>query len=403
MVTQGRVFVVCAIDTEGPIDDARKPEILNSWDRVDALVERLKPKDFRMTTLDSQGRGLVYSWFILHLTGFKTNPFKRAMGYHAVFDHYLKQHGMNFQDNEDGIYWHYHHPAVSGIGNEWCRDWTHCTEYYNILSRLVIERNFFPACFRAGGRIEDDDLSNWIEQWIPFDFSNNSGQVNWDQIESDGKRLGDICDWSRASLSWRPYHPSADDYQALGDQKRWMFRCPDLDSPVHQLRDEDIRQAFREAQAGKDTVLAFFEHDRRDSVIDKIKNVCLRIKQISDEFREVPWFYTNAKEAAQKCLGLDVGTLPRFKVSVYGDNRILILGEEPIFGQAPFVCTRGQDVFEQQPVSAIGQRKWLTGRLDLKLLQKLGVAASNPSGEAGVMVFSYDHDHNSFSPSLRSD
>ena len=223
----GKVYVVCAIDTEGPIDDKRKPEILNTWERVDSLIKGITAKEFRSAYVDSSKGSLVYSWFILHLTGFKTNPFNRPMEYNAVYDHYLDEFKETFEGNNDGIYWHYHQPAPSGVGNEWCRDWTHCTEYNNVLSHWILDRGFFPSCFRAGGRIEDDDLSNWLEQWIPFDYTNNSGNVNWDKKESDGKKLKEVCDWTRAPQDWSPYHPSKDDYQSPGGQKRYLFRCPD--------------------------------------------------------------------------------------------------------------------------------------------------------------------------------
>ena len=71
------VYVVCAIDTEGPIDDPDKPEILSNWGRVDDLICKITSEKYRLSYPDSYGGGLIFSWFILHLTGFKTNPFNR--------------------------------------------------------------------------------------------------------------------------------------------------------------------------------------------------------------------------------------------------------------------------------------------------------------------------------------
>ncbi len=54
--------------------------------------------------------------------------------------------------------WHYHHPPASGIGNEWGLDWTRLREYEQIVSRQILEREWFPSCFRAGGTILDRHL-----------------------------------------------------------------------------------------------------------------------------------------------------------------------------------------------------------------------------------------------------
>ncbi len=385
----GSVSIVCAIDTEGPIVDSRKPEILDTWERVDSLIRRMTHKEFRMKFPDFSGQGLKYSWFILHLTGFKTNPFKRPMGYNQVFDHYLETHGKTIADNQDGLYWHYHQPSPSGIGNEWCRDWTHCTEYHQVLSHLVLDRGFFPTCFRAGGRIEDDDLSHWIEQWIPFDFSNNSGKVNWDKRESDGKKLSDICDWRRAPQDWFPYHPSKEDYQVPGTQKRSLFRCPDLNSPVHVLTDDEIEKAFGQAKQGRNVVLAFFEHDRRDNVLVSLEDVCRRIKKIAVQFSDVPWFYRNAQEAAQQALGLYKEDEIRFAVECRDEDRIFITAEGALFGNSPYVCLKSENQYQEIPLHTIGVGKWLSGHLDLRSVEKIGIAANSVNGNSFVKVFEW--------------
>ncbi|PIQ85225.1 MAG: hypothetical protein COV74_09710 [Candidatus Omnitrophica bacterium CG11_big_fil_rev_8_21_14_0_20_45_26] len=386
----GKVYVVCAIDTEGPIQDPRKPDILDSWDRVDALIKDMTSKAYRCQYPDSEGKGLIYSWFILTLSGFKTNPFNRPMGYNIVHRHYLETHGQNFENYGDGIYWHYHQPAPSGIGNEWCRDWTHTNEYLNILAHLVLDEHFFPACFRAGGRIEDNDLSHWLEQWIPFDYSNCSGNVDWERRESDGKKLKEVCDWSRASRDWFPYHPSFEDYQISGNQRRWVFRCPDLASPVHQLSEADITEAFQRAQEGEDAVLAFFEHDRRDHVKDKIhQHACQTITRAAQKFQNVRWVYANAAEAAMKVLRLSKTQAPSFSIRIQSNNRLMITTSGDIFGTQPFTCAVIAGKYDILPLQVIGRGKWLSSAIPLDFLTKVGIAANHLGGQAGVSVFEW--------------
>jgi hypothetical protein len=382
------LYVVTAMDTEGPIDNPAKRDIMHTWERVDTLIDRLFADDFRRAWPDATGGGVVFSWYILHLTGFATNPFNRPMGYHLVHDHYVARWGEAMRRLGDELYWHYHQPPPSGVGNEWSRDWTHCTEYHNVLARMVLERGFFPVSFRAGGRIEDDDTSAWIDQYFPFDYSSCSGDVDWDRIESDGKRLIDVCDWTQAPDDWSVYHPSSEDYQRAGDQRRWMFRCPDLDSPAHTLTDKDIEKAFARAAGGAPTALAFFEHDRREIVYDKLSDVFTRIAAMGRRFPQVRWRYANAADAARAVTGVADVPAPRFTMTLRPGRRAFITSETRLHGPVPFVCAGTADGREVREVAVhtIGRWKWLTDPLPSGLT-RLGVAASSPSGRAGAQAF----------------
>ena len=383
-MARSTLYVVTAIDAEGPIDDPRKPDILSDWDRVDALLTKMFSEEFRNSVKDSKGNGVVLSWFILTLTGFLTNPFNRPMGYHQVYDHYVDGFGNAIRDYGDGVYWHYHQPAKSGVGNEWCTDWVHTNEYDNILARLLIERGFFPSCFRGGGRIENNDTSWWLEDIIPFDFSCCSGDINWDNIESDGRALREVCDWSIAPADWSWFHPSPDDYQRMGEQKRFMFRCPDLASSVHTLSDDDIRKAFERTLAGDNTILAFFEHDRRDSVYDKLLEIYNRIRRIGNEYVDVEWHFANAQDAAIAVTGLTKGPVPSFNVLRRQDDRLLITSSCSIFGHVPFVAVSNQDGSTCRRIGLVttGQYKWLTDPLPSEI-SRVAVAAASTSGEIG--------------------
>ena len=391
---KGKVYIVCAMDTEGPIINKKKPDILNSWNKIRKLVNTLTSKNFREKNLDSSGKGIVYSWFILTLTGFKTNPFQRPMDYHKVYDFYLKNFSKNFAKNKDDIYWHYHQPAPSRIGNEWSKDWTSSQEYFNILSRLLIERSYFPSCFRAGGRIEDNDLSHWLEQWIPFDYSCCSGDINWNRKESDGQKLKDVCDWSLSSKSWGGYNPSNENYQIKGKQNRYIFRCPDLNSPVHKLSNKEIRQAFEKARKGQNALLSFFDHDRRYNVIDNISDVCERIKKISKEFKDIKWYYKNAKDAANLQLNLKKINKPKFFLKVMDKNRLLIKVDKKIFGRTPFLCQKiGNKEVNELSLNILGKQKWISPPLNNFNKKKIfAIAANNINGETSILHFKINKD-----------
>jgi len=387
----GKVYIVCAMDTEGPIVNSKKPDILQNWNQVNKLVKLITSNKFRNSVRDSKGKGLIFSWFLLTLTGFKTNPFKRPMKHHEVFDYYNKNFSKNFKKNKDGIYWHYHQPSKSGIGNEWTKDWTVSQEYFNIMSRLVSERSYYPTCFRAGGRIENNDTSNWLEEWIPYDFSNCSGRVNWFNKESDGKFLIDLVDWSKASKNWSAYNPSKINYQKVGKLNRYIFRSPDLNSNVHQIKIQDIEEAFIRAQNGKNACLSFFEHDRRMKTADNIKNVMQLIHKVSKKFKKIKWFYKNALEAANLSLNTKQYNKPKFNVYLKKENRLQIDVHGDLYNRIPFVCFKIKNKIYERPLNVLGLNKWISAPFKNNELKnmKLSIAGCTPSGIANVQHFKY--------------
>jgi len=150
----GTVFLVHAVDTEGPLYESldatfgrlrdnfqvdlepskqtleklRKKEIPldgkenvvadmvredrisynDTWDKIDEMHQVLMSSKFRSTVLDSWGREYCFNWFCLDHVGYSNNPRRRAMGFHAVFEHYndlLREYSVP----RDRLFRH-HHP-----------------------------------------------------------------------------------------------------------------------------------------------------------------------------------------------------------------------------------------------------------------------------------------------------
>ena len=59
----GKVYIVCAMDNEGPIRNKKKPDILQNWKQVNELIKLFDSKKFRNSIKDTAGKGLVYFWF----------------------------------------------------------------------------------------------------------------------------------------------------------------------------------------------------------------------------------------------------------------------------------------------------------------------------------------------------
>ena len=387
----GSVYVVLAIDTEGPVSDPRLPELLTTWNEVDTrFLSKVFSHEYRSRYPDSGGQPMVFSWFILHWVGFSSNPVHRDLGYHKVYDHYTRVWGEAMRRYGDGVYWHYHRPPTSGVANEWNRDWLSNTEYESILCRTMLDRGYFPSVFRAGGTIETSETSHWLEQWIPFDFSNRAGNVNWDKLEADGSRLRDVADWSRAPDDWSPYHPDPNDYQRPGGMKRTIFRSLDILSGAHTLTQEEVDTAFTRAGTGHSTILSLFEHDSRDRT-QEIEELALRpIAAAARRFPEVSWYYVNALVAAQAVTGCCAGPGPTFAAR-YEDEKLIIATDRPLVGLQPFVAVRHPNgLVERQDMQQSGEHGWI-GPMIPADGGEVGIASSDLCGNVGVGCFRRCH------------
>ena len=101
-------------------------------------------------------------------------------------------------------------------------------ELYQIITRRIIERNWFPVVNRAGFHCERPDSHLFLEQWIPFDLSNLSTEDYSELENSVDFRNGRTGDWRRSTTNWEVYQPHHDDYQIPGNCRRWIgrvFKC----------------------------------------------------------------------------------------------------------------------------------------------------------------------------------
>lgn len=379
----GTLYVVLAMDTEGPATDAQHPDLLRDWEAVDKALATLFCDRFRSRLTDTAGRPLVMSWFVLSWTGFVTNPVKRDFGYHKVLDHYRRVWGKAMERFGDGMNWHYHHPPRSGVGNEWNPDWLDNQEYHNILNRMVLDRAFFPSVFRAGGTIETNATSRWLEQWIPFDYSNRSGELNLNKREADGRLITELFDWSRAPDDWSHYHPDLEDYQRPGAMKRVVFRSLDLQSGAHVLRQEEIEQAFERARGGQDTVFSCFDHDFRDRA-EAIESLVFEgLRRASQKFPRVPWRYANALEAAQAVTGHSPGFPPKLTARLEGDT-LVVESDRALFGPRPYVVLKLGERYEHCRVEPAGEQRWVYMLSGSPPDLLLGLASTDHGGRVGV-------------------
>ncbi|MGQ0732911.1 MAG: class I SAM-dependent methyltransferase [Acidobacteriota bacterium] len=342
------VQIVLCMDTEGPCADPGRPELLATWAAVDRAMDRLFDPGFRARFPDRTGGHLRIGWFFLTWSGFTTNPRQRAMGYHAVRDHYCGRWGAAITRFGDEHCWHYHHPAASGVGNEWGLEWRQPREYDQILSRQILERDWFPACYRAGGTIMDNESSRWVDAWFPIDYSNRA------PVQVPG-----LVDWSTGPAEWALYHPSPEDFRQPGTGRRRMARTLDLETHISLLSDADISQAFERAAAGRRALLAVFDHDYRD-IADRLDQFRSRVAEVAARYPDVCWQYAAPIEAVRRYLEAAPPRPLRIEAMRRGAS-VWVWTSEPIHQSVPWLSVQMRDGSVQhvaEGLTRVDQTHW---------------------------------------------
>ena len=370
----------CKLDLQGKEAEVahfvspRKLSYLATWAEVSEMIRAVTSCSFRNELSDSFGNPLLMNWFIIDVVGYKNNPRRKAAGFHNVWDVY--ENLLDLKKYPDGIGWHFHTVPVGGDALQYNTCWSNNDFHEQALARRIIERNSFTSLFRAGGNIERNDLSFWLEQFVPFDWSRNSS------LTGNG-RPGSQEDWRNASTDWVPYNPDFYDYRKSGNMRRSIFRCVEVDLDIGRLQDEDVIKAFETVKNGQSAALAFSLHDRRDLRPELIATV-QQIRDIGAKYPDVSWVHSNAQDAANALLGNTTQSAPQFTIEKDG-NTIFVESDQELFGPQPFLAVQEEgDVFYRDNFTIEGPKSYAYHIERPLTTKKLGIAGSNASGSHSV-------------------
>jgi hypothetical protein len=371
----------------------------DTWDKVDAMLDRVMNADFRARVPDSFGGAWVFNWFCLDHVGFDYNPRRRDIGYHNVFDHYREALRVR-EAGHDAIHWHFHPMSTYRDAHRCATSYVNSPELHQILCRRIVERAWFPSVFRAGFQTERPDSHWFLEQWIPFDVSNMAMEDPSEFDRSLDFRKGRSGDWRRAPADWSVYHPSHDDYQRPGHCRRWIGRALNVLNRIASIDQREMDKAFAAAAAGRPVLVGIASHDFRDlgTEVDFLREL---IVASSRRYPDVRFKYCEAREAFRATIWPDgLPEEPALDLDV-------ILHDSPVddVPHLEVVSTRGR-VFGPQPFLAIETRgrryihdnfdfapsldRWYYAfhpdTLPLDDVARLGVAANDRFGNAVVKV-----------------
>lgn len=373
-------------------------DYMDTWVKLDSMLERVTAPEFRTRTPDSFGGGWVFNWHCLDHVGFDTNPRRRDMGYHNIFDHYAAMLARQ-PEAPDALHFHFHPMSTYRDAHRCATSYVNSPHLYEILCRRVIERQWFPSVFRAGFQTERPD-SNWfLEQWIPFDLSNMAIDDPSEFDRSIDFRNGRSGDWRRAPADWSIYQPSHDDYQTPGQCRRWIARALNVLNRIAAIDQREVDKAFARASAGKPALMAIATHDFRD-LGTEVEFVTGLIADATKRYPGVKFKYCEAVEAFRLAIGYRAEDIEPLELEVTCNrapaddvpNLVIEARRGEVFGPQPFLAieTRGRRFIHDNLDFDATPGRWHYAfhgdTLPFDDVRRIGVAANDRYGNRSVKV-----------------
>ena len=315
------------------------------WQSIDHMLDKISRPQFRQKYLDHEERPWVYSWFCLDHIGYSENPRKRDIGYHNIFDHYVDYcRAFNYGDD---VFFHFHPMSRYQEAHRCATSYSQSPHLYETICRRLIDRAWFPSAFRAGFQAERPDSHLFLEQWIPFDFTNMSID-DWESLEMQSDfRFGRSGNWKGAPTSWTPYHPDIDDHRKIGECRRWIARSLNTMNRIATISSDEIEKAFLTViETGNPQIVGMCGHDWRD-LENETNFLTKTISDVAAKFPEIKFYFDNAKTAFKRHLGYYSAEPPppKFEVKAFHNSndfpRIEIrLTGGSVFGPQPFLAIK---------------------------------------------------------------
>jgi len=322
-----------------------------NWGMIEEMLDRVMSPNYRNALPDSFGGSWIYNWHVMDHVGFAPeNPRHRDIGYHNIYDFYNYLLKAKYAD-QDRIHWHFHplsfykqvHISATCYDNS-------MPVLHQIISRRLIDKSFFPVVNRAGFHTERIDSNFFLEQWIPFDCSNQSVEEDSNPKFQKDISNGRFGDWRGAPSDWSIYQPSIYDWRQKGNANRYIARILNMKARYRNINIAEIEKAFAKASIGENVYVGITNHDFREmsTEIDEVRDM---LKTCSVKLPMVKFKYSESVEAFRKVIGFPEEEIKknRLELKVILKGNILevdtLTGE--IFGPQPYLAfkTKSGDYF----------------------------------------------------------
>ncbi len=365
----------------------------NTWDKVENMLQDCLSTEFRNKFKDSAGNGWIYNWHCVDHVDYEINPRRRDMGYHNIFDEY-KRILKDTNSSQDGFQFHYHPHPMLKHAHLCATRWLGPTDkLFQVLSRRIIDRNWFPAVNRPGFQVNRPDSHWFLEQFIPFDYATLSMEPSKEDSQQFDFSAGRSGDWRRAPITWEPYHPDHDDYQKVGNCRRIIARCLNIGTRAYLMDEKEVRRAFDESRKNKNVILSFANHDFRDLRVD-VKEAHRLLTKVSKDYEEVEFIYCEGVDAMRKAMRLEKKDKCELSLEIYKNSEnahtLKIISSTPTFGPQPFFAIKtvtGQyfhDNLDFQSPFKEWSYTFDEETMPLNAIESIGVATNNSYGITSV-------------------
>lgn len=364
---------------------------INNWEQMDEMLDRFMSDTWRKDVPDSDGKGYVYSFYIRDLVDYEINPRRMSIGYHHIYDYFREK--IEEKNAPDKLYWHYHAPGIVRHAHLDGLNLGQTNHHFQGLSRRIIDRLDFPACFRPGMDHIRADHNLFLEMWIPFDYSNQAIELTAEDLSQKDNEPGRFGDWRRAPRDWTIYNPDLRDYQKPGNLKRYVARSLYMKGRMRVITQAEVDAAFKRAESGLDTVMSYQCHDSRDMTLD-LATVNPMLKRARERFPHVPMSYQNGVDAMRLALGLKPQDPPKFQVQWAG-NRLEIRAERLLWGPQPFFCfSTWTGHYYHDNLDQHSELEWSYvfdwQSVDRRAISRIGIASNDDYGNTTVMRLDMD-------------
>ncbi|MBC7425767.1 MAG: hypothetical protein H7321_04445 [Bacteroidia bacterium] len=313
-----------------------------SWYEVEEMLDRILSAEYRNEFKDSFGNGWIYNWHLLDHVGFTTNPRRRELGYSGVFNFFLDKLKATKSD-QDSTQWHFHPVPFNKAANISATSYLNSTyELSQVVCRRLIDANWFPVVNRAGFHTVRPDSNWWLEQWLPFDASNQSLQN--DNTAFADNINGRFGDWRGAPDDWSLYNPDLYDWRKKGSLKRTIARCLNMNTRFRNISVQEFKKAFELAKSTeKDVYVGFTNHDFRE-MSTEIELVHGMLSEAAKDYPEVDHKFSDTISAFRACIGYDNEEISKEKLQLSaelsGTTLKVKVENGDLFGSQPFIAIK---------------------------------------------------------------
>lgn len=374
------VNIVICVDSE-PRPQAfnypfQQPPGEGDYSSASSNVGLVMGNSFRSQYLDSNGIPLKFSWFV------EADPRVDYLGGYDWVYQQLSRWSNEISRFGDELDWHVHMMTLdySGSVPTFNQTTSFNSDYFeDSLNHLLLDCGIFPSAFRSGYTWENNDLSQWLEQWIPFDLSNRSPQFSVGSFDP----VYNIYDWSSASQDWIPYHPSSSDYRNRGEMNRVIARCPALGDLDYTGQ---LNTAFAQAEGGMPSLLAGFVHSYED-ISGEVEEFGQKLKIISETYPTVPFHFVTASQGIRRAIYLSDETAPTLRIEKLKliSDAYEISSSERLFQLEPYCAAKMNGSYKKLPLVPVSTNRW---RVDQTGVEKLAVGGSDLSGNSATVTLS---------------